>query len=772
MSFLAKKSERWAYPHEWCDTMSQALLFFGTLALPLFVLPFTRDAIDLPKELLLAGLALASFLLWLLRGMAARELYIRRTTMDAPVGVFLFLLIAASFASISPGASWLGRMGLFVNHASIFIFFVVWWWLMVQYIRSVRVWHRFLNAFLVSGAVAGLLYVARHIAWVQPLSSWFGFNTVSQSNSAFGVFMAIVGVVAFGFCIDRDRALLRLLLPAAAALMSIVVLFRVGFAVAWIVFAVGLALLIIIGSVFLSEARIAVVSGILALFLASVFFAVFGAPTILKERLPAEVALGAGVSWDISAGSLLSGARSFLIGSGPGTYAHAFSLFRPAEFNAAPYLWTSRFHRAYNVPLTLIAETGVLGFLSFVFLALFHIGTIIASWYGSRASVVEERFAYMDDTGTTVVGETTSPPLRLGAFVIAAAWVAATVGLCLSFYTVLLWWLWWWLLAASIFGLARIATGAIREQTLLLAVSPQYSLALSFAMVLILGAALFFGIYARRFYVAEIAYTKAVRAGNIAEKRQYLDRALQYRPASVEYRLALAAWYFQEAKAESDKGPEQAVPDVIASRLSAAVGEARHAAELDPKNVETWEALSLMYLNARVLAADANEWSREAAERALALEPTNPTFYWRLGNINEFASKFNEAEALYKRAIELKPDYVVPYVALAELYEGRNDLTVAIRVFEPIMPLLQNDAELLFNLGRLLYNRNAEGDNERAETLWLRAIVLRPAYSNVLYSLGLLYERMGDAAEAREYFEVVRELNPDNPGILKKLQSL
>jgi tetratricopeptide (TPR) repeat protein len=418
----------------------------------------------------------------------------------------------------------------------------------------------------------------------------------------------------------------------------------------------------------------------------------------------------------------------------------------------------------------MIPETGILGFLSLVFLALFHMGAVAAAWVRSRSEQWEERFLAVDEAGSVIAGEASSPK-RLGVFIIAAAWGVATAGLAVSFYTVALWWLWWWLLAAGVFGLALFSADLIRERTVLLAVSPQYSLALSFAMILLLSIVVFCGTYATRFYLAEVSYTNAVRVGNINDQERHINRALAYRSASVEYRLALASLYFERAKLEADKGAS-ASPEAVAEQLAAAVGEARRAADADPHNVETWETLSLMYLNARALAADANEWARDATNRALALEPTNPVLSWRLGAVEEFASNSDEAEKLYKRAIELKPDYVAAYVSLSQLYEAQNALDAAILAYEPIASVVENDAELLFNLGRLFYNRNGAEDMDRAEAILLHAVELQPQYSNALYSLGLVYERRGDRANARKYYERVRALNPDNPDILKKLRQL
>jgi tetratricopeptide (TPR) repeat protein len=53
-----------------------------------------------------------------------------------------------------------------------------------------------------------------------------------------------------------------------------------------------------------------------------------------------------------------------------------------------------------------------------------------------------------------------------------------------------------------------------------------------------------------------------------------------------------------------------------------------------------------------------------------------------------------------------------------------------------------------------------------------KATSLNPNYSNGLYSLGLVYDALGQKDKAIEKFEIVNQLNPDNSDILKILSNL
>ena len=123
-------------------------------------------------------------------------------------------------------------------------------------------------------------------------------------------------------------------------------------------------------------------------------------------------------------------------------------------------------------------------------------------------------------------------------------------------------------------------------------------------------------------------------------------------------------------------------------------------------------------------------------------------------------------------AIDLKPDYLAPYVSLSQVYESQNHLDDALLLFQPVLPIIVNEPDVLFHVGRIAYNRRKEGDTELAEQLWKRVLEINPNYSNALYSLGLLYERKGDRNTAIGYFQKVRSIDPGNEDVKRKIQQL
>jgi len=188
--------------------------------------------------------------------------------------------------------------------------------------------------------------------------------------------------------------------------------------------------------------------------------------------------------------------------------------------------------------------------------------------------------------------------------------------------------------------------------------------------------------------------------------------------------------------------------------------------------VGLWENLASMYENAAAMVPEAYPWSLKAWGSAKALEPTNPIIAWRLGRINLALGNNEEAAKNFQEAINLKADLLGAYLGLAIAEERLEKIAEALKTYETLLTLNPQNPEALFNYGRVLYNRNQKGDRKIAEQAWLAAIKLQPDYSNALYSLASYYEAKGDRVTALKYYYEVRDLNPNNTDVLKKIKSL
>ena len=200
---------------------------------------------------------------------------------------------------------------------------------------------------------------------------------------------------------------------------------------------------------------------------------------------------------------------------------------------------------------------------------------------------------------------------------------------------------------------------------------------------------------------------------------------------------------------------------------------AKQATEISPRNVATWEFLSAMYTNARVIAPDANQWSVSALEEALRLEPTNPMLYVSLGSAKMFDKDYIAAKSNFEKALEMKPDLLEGYVQLAALTAVVQNTNAAIAVMERGYANGGKDnAEFLVELGKYYFSRRASGDLALAELAFRSAVTVNPRSINAFFALATVSEVLGKKNLALDLYRQALSLDPGNQEVAKKIRSL
>jgi tetratricopeptide (TPR) repeat protein len=751
--------------HRWYEKIGEVLPFtlltIGTVVIPLFFLPYTRDSLNLSKELFLFVVTSLALLFWFLRVALTKQVRIRHTILDIPLVLFIVFVSISFLFSRSPAASFFGVTHQFVLHLLAIIPVVLWAWLLIQEVRTPRRLYLCVTAFLLSGIGTLIIFLFGNTVFLQDIFQFdvIGFNTVSTLNSVFGVYITCVALVSLGVVLKKGNSLWEYIIPIIAFFLSIWGMVSLGFAVVWVLFALGLALTILFGWFAVERVHTWILSGVLLLCIISMLLAIFGTPVKVKSVLPVEVTLSFATSWEITQQSLLVGVKSFLVGSGPGMFVYDFSAFRPALFNTNELVSDIRFYVPFNTFFALTTEFGLLGIVSFFVIILIVLGAVATSWKQLSLSKFKkvERFLLH------------KAPVSLDGFILSIVWIIATIGMGVVFYDMTMWWLWWWLLGMSMVGLSVGASPLIREKIYTLKLSPQYSLLVSFGIVIVTMVMSIFGAFGIRFYMSEVFFTKA-QSAEIHASQKYIEQALSYRQQYAPYHIALARVHLQHARIETEKADRDDA--VVEERLALAVNQADIATEIAPYDVDVWDTLAFMYMNARTMSPEANTWAEEALMKAIRLEPTNAFLYWRLGNVYEFQEKFDRAEGSYKKALVLKPNYVAVYTSMGDMYEKQGNIDAAIVAYQSALDQAVDQTNILYHLGRLFFNRANEEDIVIAEQAWLIVVEKKPDHSNALYSLGLLYENKKEFGTAIEYYQKVGELHPDNTDVKIKIQQL
>jgi tetratricopeptide (TPR) repeat protein len=725
---------------------------------PLFLDKNLNNFYIIPKQYVFGSLVLINVILWVFGFVLTKEFHFSKTILDKSLLMFLLASLLSSIFSVNIYDSFFGRSDFFTLSFITLFLLVVFYYVIVNVVRSVQSWRVLFDILLVSGFISIWFFIGKNLLKVKILDDWFGvvFNTVDSINGPFGFWVIMILALSFGQLIKKNLSWIRSVWYFLIGLSALTVLVLLNFKILWWILLLSLALLLVLGISFLKDARTAWLSVIFTTLILSGVFIVFGVPKNFQLATPSEVALGFKPSISVVYDTLLSSPKNFLVGSGLGSFGFDFSKFRDANFNNDNLAWSLRFFQPYSTALALLSEGGILLPIALIFVTLLLLGHALTIWKREHIS-----------SHDLVDGK---DRIDFDIFLLIIVYLILSGGLFFMSYNQVIWGLWFLLLALIICGFSFNHRNFVKEYNWVLQDTPQYSLSFSFGLIVAVTALVLISIIGVRFYLGEMAYAKALRSPDMIKAESYIKEAIDKRSNADIYHATLAQIYLNQAseKAKVSSPDVQAITDLMAK----AINEAKIATDLSPQSALLWENLATMYENVSALIPDGREWAIKTLQKVIELEPTNPVHYWRLGNNYTAQAKWEEAGKNYQKAIDLKSDYYAAFVALANVYEQNQKNDQAIGLYEKLIADRQTNAEILYNYGRLLYNRNNTGDRDLAQKIWLTVLQQQPNYSNVLYSLGFLYETRGDRNTALQYYERVLELNPNNNNIVKKVESL
>lgn len=165
----------------------------------------------------------------------------------------------------------------------------------------------------------------------------------------------------------------------------------------------------------------------------------------------------------------------------------------------------------------------------------------------------------------------------------------------------------------------------------------------------------------------------------------------------------------------------------------------------------------------------------DAYEKAIAMVAPPQPGHWNLfyssGIAFERLKRWPEAEARFRKALELSPDqpYVLNYLGYSWVDQNIN-LDEAFKMLQKAVDQRPNDGYIVDSLGWAFYRR---GEYELAAKYLERAVELRPADSTINDHLGDVYWRLGRRLEAVFQWNHARDLGPEPeelPKILEKIE--
>ncbi len=158
-----------------------------------------------------------------------------------------------------------------------------------------------------------------------------------------------------------------------------------------------------------------------------------------------------------------------------------------------------------------------------------------------------------------------------------------------------------------------------------------------------------------------------------------------------------------------------------------------------------------------------------AFEEIQAKNPSIAEIPYNLGIIANRKKDFAAAEAAFKRAIELKPDFGDAYASLAGVYQATGQPQKAEEVMKAAGEAMGSDPNVMFNQAVLLLN---QGKYAEAEEILKKVEAADAKNSEVQYHLATIALNLGKSDECVARLEKYIASNPTNATNLQTAQGL
>jgi tetratricopeptide (TPR) repeat protein len=152
-------------------------------------------------------------------------------------------------------------------------------------------------------------------------------------------------------------------------------------------------------------------------------------------------------------------------------------------------------------------------------------------------------------------------------------------------------------------------------------------------------------------------------------------------------------------------------------------------------------------------------------QEVIAKIPNCQDCYYNIGISQMAKQQYAEAEASFKKVIELKPDSAEAYTALANLYNSQKKFDLAAEASANAAKYSAGaggggNAEASYNQGVILFNA---GKFAEARTQFEAATKADPNHSLAFYQLGMTSLNLGQIPEAVAALESYLKVDPNGP---------
>ncbi len=144
-------------------------------------------------------------------------------------------------------------------------------------------------------------------------------------------------------------------------------------------------------------------------------------------------------------------------------------------------------------------------------------------------------------------------------------------------------------------------------------------------------------------------------------------------------------------------------------------------------------------------------------KKAIEIKPDYNAAYNNMGNVYNDLKDYQQAISAYKKAIEIKPDNSAAYNNMGIAYDDLTDYKQAINAYKKAIEIKSDYSDAYYNMGDA-YNNLKEF--RQAISAYKKAIGINPDHSAAYYNMGNIYYDLKEYQQAINAYKKAIEIDP------------
>lgn len=443
--------------------------------------------------------------------------------------------------------------------------------------------------------------------------------------------------------------------------------------------------------------------------------------------------------------------QNVFLGSGPSTFFYDWRQLKPREFNTTPF-WSVDFSYGVGYVPTMLATTGILGFVAWLLLIL--------------SSVQVSRRLLKTDSGSTrewnVVRQTIAF-VNLFAIIYIVTYVP-NYSLLVLFFVI-------YAISVSVL----VASGSFELKKLdMRSMFPKLAKFSGILSIILVASVVALAYEFGRLATASIISNRAIAEfskGKFIEANQLAFKSVKVKNLPL-YNSVLSQVDFLTLRAlgAGEKSLEVLTAENIQSLIAEAVQAALVAETLDPLNSNYTIATGNILAGLGALGAkDGFETALVKFEEASKKTPLDPLPHFLKAQVFLSTKDIEKTKVSLLDSVNLKPNYTESYVILAQIALLEKDVAKAREYLDLSIASDPQNINLRYERGVDRYSlTNFSGAMEDFDAV----LGLNNSVANARYFKALTLYRLGKKDEALNELKVVQETNQDNEELKKTIKMI